>query len=272
MYMTVWWLTPILPLLVAVAHVLPCAWVWRRAERRGECVELLHLVQATIVVVALLLVEILVGAYVIGFLQLFGIARLLFYHGAITAPLAGALLLFGSRRQRLWALSRPVQSLALAAILCAPLGAWMRFGAPHRLVLEEVTVPARAGAPPTREPITVGVLADLQTDHVGTHERAAVGRLMAQEPDLIVVPGDVYDGPDVREVMPSCAICSPSSRPRAASGSSAEITTPLTAWLSFERAPRCACSRIASSASRCAAGASGWAAPRCAGARRRRAG
>jgi predicted MPP superfamily phosphohydrolase len=53
--------------------------------------------------------------------------------------------------------------------------------------------PVRGG-----EEIRVGVLADLQTDDIGASERAAVDRLMDEEPDLILVPGDIFqsDGKD----------------------------------------------------------------------------
>jgi len=64
--------------------------------------------------------------------------------------------------------------------------------APDRLEVQEPTVAlvGRAG----HEPLRIGVLADLQTRSVGPHEQEAVDRLLAARPDLILVPGDVYQG------------------------------------------------------------------------------
>ncbi len=64
---------------------------------------------------------------------------------------------------------------------------------PYDLRVEQatLTLPAeRAG----RAPIRVGILADLQCEDVGAHERNAVATLLAQEPDLILVPGDLFQG------------------------------------------------------------------------------
>ena len=52
--------------------------------------------------------------------------------------------------------------------------------------------PERTGG----DPITIGVLADLQTNRVGHHEREAVDRLVAAAPDVIVIPGDLFHGND----------------------------------------------------------------------------
>ncbi len=62
---------------------------------------------------------------------------------------------------------------------------------PYRLEVEAVRVPlarARAGAAPLR----VAVIADLQTDHVTAFERSVIDEVVAARPDLIVIPGDVF--------------------------------------------------------------------------------
>lgn len=41
-----------------------------------------------------------------------------------------------------------------------------------------------------KAPIRIGVVADLQTDHVGGYERDAINRLLAEKPDMILFPGD----------------------------------------------------------------------------------
>ncbi len=96
------------------------------------------------------------------------------------------------------------RAAGLAGLALALMGLWGSFVAPNRLVLERAVVPlpaARAGD----RPITVGVLADLQFERVGAHEREAVDRLMALRPDVVVVPGDVHQGSSqtLREELPA---------------------------------------------------------------------
>src|SRR5690606_2391129 len=76
-----------------------------------------------------------------------------------------------------------------------PVGFYATHVEPNWLRVDRVTValdPARAGD----DPVTIGVLSDLQTNRVGSHERAAVRRLMEAGPDVIVIPGDLFHGND----------------------------------------------------------------------------
>ncbi|MDQ3608021.1 MAG: phosphohydrolase [Actinomycetota bacterium] len=96
------------------------------------------------------------------------------------------------------------RAVGLAGLALALMGVWGSFVAPGRLMLERESVAlpaARAGD----RPITVGVLADLQFERVGEHEREAVDRLMALRPDVIVLPGDVHQGSPglLREELPA---------------------------------------------------------------------
>jgi predicted MPP superfamily phosphohydrolase len=75
-------------------------------------------------------------------------------------------------------------------LLMIPLVGYATFVEPFDLRLEEATLElptARTASPPLR----VAVLADLQAREVTDYEREAVSRLMATEPDLILVPGDI---------------------------------------------------------------------------------
>ncbi len=42
--------------------------------------------------------------------------------------------------------------------------------------------------------VRIGVISDIQTDRVTDHERRAFDTLMAQKPDLILIPGDIFQG------------------------------------------------------------------------------
>ncbi|MCP3981695.1 MAG: hypothetical protein GY716_20535 [bacterium] len=57
---------------------------------------------------------------------------------------------------------------------------------PHWLEIEEV----RLQSDELTEPLTIAVVADLQTDRIGDYERRALAAVMAREPDLILLPGD----------------------------------------------------------------------------------
>lgn len=105
----------------------------------------------------------------------------------LVLPLLGLGTLLIARRREV---TPAVRTVAAAALALAPLGLWGSFVEPTRLevVRSDVVVdPARA----LPRPLRVGVLADLQARGIGAHERRAVEELLALEPDLILIPGDV---------------------------------------------------------------------------------
>lgn len=100
--------------------------------------------------------------------------------------------------------SRRHRAAGLVGLALALVGVWGSFVAPGRLMLERESVPLSAVRAGDR-PITVGVVADLQFERVGAHEREAVDRLMGLRPDVIVLPGDVHQGSAevLREELPA---------------------------------------------------------------------
>ncbi len=111
----------------------------------------------------------------------------------LSVCISGAsVILFARRRSRPWA--KAAAALAAAGL---PVLAWACFVEPYALERIEVEVPLhvlRRGS----EPIRVGVLSDLQTTRVASHEHAAVDLLLAEKPDIILLPGDLYQGPPER--------------------------------------------------------------------------
>lgn len=100
----------------------------------------------------------------------------------LVVPACGLYLLATWRRRR------PV-ALVLAALGLAwvPVLAYATFVEPHDLRIERVEVDlGRPGEPP----LVVALLADLQARHVTGYEEAAVALALAEEPDLILIPGD----------------------------------------------------------------------------------
>ncbi|MGN6692931.1 MAG: metallophosphoesterase, partial [Aquihabitans sp.] len=87
----------------------------------------------------------------------------------------------------------PVWAVSVVLLLPAPVTWYGTHVAPFRLGVEraEVQLPeARAGS----DPIRVGVLSDLQTTRITSYEEEAVTRLLSLRPDVILLPGDVFQG------------------------------------------------------------------------------
>ncbi len=112
----------------------------------------------------------------------------------VVLPLIGAVVLaLGTRRTEGGA--RRATGLVLAGAACAlcaaPVGVWSSFIEPRWVELRELDVPvdgARAG----QGDIRVIVLADVQTDRIGAHEMRIVERVNALDPDVVIVPGDLF--------------------------------------------------------------------------------
>ncbi len=120
----------------------------------------------------------------------FGLMRLAFVDGVFLIPLASlAVLVMGARGRA----SLLACGLACLGLLAGGVGVYANQVEPFRLRVETARVPLaaeRAG----RGTITVGVLTDFQTEGVEDYERGAIARLMAGKPDLILMPGDVFQG------------------------------------------------------------------------------
>ncbi len=133
-----------------------------------------------------------VGAVVgvVADLRIFGLVHLVYLGLTVTLPLLGlGVLALGVRRGS----TRGVRLVAVALLLPAPVGAYATHVEPYRLQVDRVDVavdPARAGS----DPVRIAVLSDLQTTGVGPHERRAVDEVLAAEPDIILLPGDLYQG------------------------------------------------------------------------------
>ncbi|HEX7135671.1 MAG TPA: metallophosphoesterase [Iamia sp.] len=90
---------------------------------------------------------------------------------------------------------RAVWALVVVGLLPAPLGIYATHVEPYRLRVDRQVValdPERAGD----DEVRIAVLADLQTNHVGDHEQRAVDEVLAAEPDVILLPGDLFQGSD----------------------------------------------------------------------------
>jgi uncharacterized protein len=130
--------------------------------------------------------------------RFFGTALLLAY-GVF---LHGFLVLAGSAAL-LW---RPRRRAALPFLAAAGLVGGVAVHAfliePYWLELTRV----RIVSPKLERPVRIAVLADLQTDRIGAYEREVLQRLMAEKPDLVLLPGDYLAaeaGAQVQALVPA---------------------------------------------------------------------
>ena len=87
----------------------------------------------------------------------------------------------------------PVRWLVGLAAVSAIVGVYATHVEPFWLRVDRLDVLVTAS---TDDPIRIGVLADIQTDAPGRHERRAVDAVMAADPDLVLIAGDVFQGSD----------------------------------------------------------------------------
>ena len=85
---------------------------------------------------------------------------------------------------------RQILTLSLVlGLLIAGGGVYATHVEPRLLRVDQVVVSA-----PVPQPVRVGVIADLQSPAVGRIEEAAIARMLDQDPDLVLVPGDWFQG------------------------------------------------------------------------------
>jgi uncharacterized protein len=119
----------------------------------------------------------------------------------VSLPIIGAVVLMAAAvpalRPQRWGAIAGAGLLALAVV-----GLYATYVEPRWIRTERVALdvaPVEGG-----DELRIGVLSDLQTDGIGTYEYDAVDRLMAEEPDVILVPGDFFqsDGRDFEAALP----------------------------------------------------------------------
>jgi uncharacterized protein len=119
----------------------------------------------------------------------FGVMHVVWLDAVVVAPLAAAVV--GGIA---WRSGGPLLRMAVAlGLVLAPVGAYASFVEPARLVTERSTLrlpSERLGD----DPIRVAVVADLQFEELGSHEREAIDRVMAERPHLILLAGDYHQG------------------------------------------------------------------------------
>jgi predicted MPP superfamily phosphohydrolase len=163
------------------------AWVAWRVARDGDGFRTTALALATLGAVVALGLGLLVATG----LRSFGVVHLVYLALVVSVPMVGAALVVRSVAGE--ALARPWAAAGVLLVLPAAVGWYATHVEPYRLRVDRASLaldPRRAGD----DTIRIGVLSDLQTNDVGRHEHAAVDLLLAEEPDVILLPGDLFQG------------------------------------------------------------------------------
>ncbi len=115
--------------------------------------------------------------------DMFAVAHTVYVILTIGVPLAAAIMLWRSSE------GAPVRRALLAVgLLGVPLGIYATHIEPFWLRVDEV----RLASSPELAGLRLGVLADFQTDEVGSYEQDAIATLLAAEPDVVLIAGDFW--------------------------------------------------------------------------------
>ncbi len=124
-----------------------------------------------------------VGGLAITGVDGFTLIHVAYVVGTVGVPLAGGIVLLRAR-------PRPgaVTAACVIALAAAPIGLYATYVEPFWLRVDTVELAVEG----VDERIRIGVLADLQTTAIGDYELGAVERLLGFRPDIVVLPGDLY--------------------------------------------------------------------------------
>lgn len=115
--------------------------------------------------------------------NLFALAHVLYTIGTIGIPIAALIMLFRASEA-----PKVIRGFLALATLAAPLGIYATYIEPFWLRVDRAVV---LSTPETAGP-RIGVLSDLQTPHIGDYESRAIGTLLDEKPDIILIPGDFW--------------------------------------------------------------------------------
>lgn len=150
--------------------------------------------------------------YLLG-VRTFGLIHLIFLDLILVLPILCVNVLLAGRSRAdgtAWLpVSPAVRITAWAVLALMPIGWYAHFVEPYWIKIEQHTIDIPS-VRTNREPLRVGVLADLQFRHVDDYRMRAMERMMELEPDIILMPGDLYQGrqsgfkaelPAIREML-----------------------------------------------------------------------
>ncbi|WP_420446567.1 metallophosphoesterase [Candidatus Poriferisodalis sp.] len=123
------------------------------------------------------------GALFITGLDGFTLVHVAYVVGTVGVPTAGGIVLLTARER-----PRAITVVCVVALLAIPVGVYATYVEPFWLRADATEL----GVDGVDGRIRIGVLSDLQTTAVGDYENDAVDRLLGFAPDIVVLPGDLY--------------------------------------------------------------------------------
>ena len=116
----------------------------------------------------------------------FGIVHLLYIVITVAVPISAlALLLIIKTNIR-------IKAVLALLILLAPIGLYATYVEPFWLKVDEHSLDVQG----FEDNIKIGVLADLQTTSIGKYEIDSINRLLSENPDIVLIPGDFWQMSD----------------------------------------------------------------------------
>lgn len=176
-----------LSMLLLICAIVTALFSAFAARFRRNGTDVSDLAIGTIVAALMTLLVIIVLVLSIG-LNVFGILHLLYLQVVVAFPIAAAFLVFPHLLDREFRTPFLAYVVGIAAVALALTGYWATHVEPFNLKVDRQAL----GASGVDRPVIIGVIADLQAEHVSDYERSAVEKVLAAEPDIVFLPGDLY--------------------------------------------------------------------------------
>ncbi len=125
-------------------------------------------------------------------LNLFGIIHLVYLLIVVAFPIATAIIVIPHLLDAEFRTPIMAWLLLFGSVAAILGGLWATHVEPFRLQEDRVGL----GAQGAEETLLLGVVADLQTGSIGDYEREVAARLIEADPDMIVLPGDLFEFDD----------------------------------------------------------------------------
>lgn len=157
------------------------------ADRQSRLISLIPTLGATFAISAIASGFASLLALVVYGVSSFTVVHVTYLWITLGIPLAACLIYFVDKAR-----SRLLLVFTVLCISLAPVGVYATHIEPFwlRTDVQELSV---AGID---QQFTIGVLADLQTTSIGDYELEAITNLLLHEPDVVLIPGDLYQMPD----------------------------------------------------------------------------
>ncbi len=115
--------------------------------------------------------------------SIFTVIHVTYLWVTLSIPLAACLIYIAEKHR-----SRLLLVFTVLCMALAPIGVYATHIEPFWLRVDEQELVVAT----IENPFTIGVLADLQTTDIGDYELEAIEKLLARDPDVVLIPGDLY--------------------------------------------------------------------------------